>query len=113
MAKERPIGTVMVDARTRSSIRRAVRMTSADFYAEADMEAARRVGGILWLIGSAIALLLAVFAPPTREPIGEWGWVVFAATIAACTLSGVFLLRNPERVTADQLLFTSYTALVL
>jgi diguanylate cyclase (GGDEF)-like protein len=104
----------MVDrADTRSLIRRAVRITSADFYAEADMEAAKRLGGILWLIGAAIALLLCTVAPPTEEPVGEWGWIVFAATIIACTLSGVFLLSNPVRVTPNQLLLCSYSALAL
>src|SRR4051794_12675047 len=101
------------DASTRSLIRRAVRITSADFYAEADMEASRRLGGILWLIGAAIAVLLSIVAPPTREPVGEWGWTVFAAGVGACALSGVFLLSNPTRVTPDQLLFCSYTALAI
>ena len=101
------------DAETRSLIRRAARITSADFYAEADMEAAKRIGGFLWLIGAAIALLLSTVAPPTREPVGGWGWAVFAASIAACALSGLFLLSNPVRVTANQLLFFSYTALTI
>jgi diguanylate cyclase (GGDEF)-like protein len=101
------------DATTRSRIRRAVRISSAEFYAEADMDAAKRIGGILWLIGAAIALLLSVVAPPTREPIGEWGWAVFAASIAVCALSGVFLLRSPNRVTPNHLLFCSYSALAI
>jgi diguanylate cyclase (GGDEF)-like protein len=101
------------DGTMRSRIRRAIRISSKDFYADADLEAARRIGGILWLIGAAIALALAVFAPPTREPIGEWGWTLFAASIGACALSGVFLLSNPTRVTPNQLLLTSYCAIAI
>src|SRR5690349_9018743 len=114
MAKERPITAVMVeDAKTFSLVRRAVRIASADFYAEADTDASKRIGGILWLIGAAIALFISVFAPPTREPIGDWGWAVFAASVGVCALSGVFLLQRPERVTPNQLLFSSYTAVVI
>src|SRR5262245_56302526 len=101
------------DATTRSLIRHPVRITSADFYAEADMEASRRLGGMLWLIGAAIVLLLSLFSAPTREPVGEWGWTVFAAGVGVCTLSGVFLLKNPAQVTPSQLLFCSYSALAI
>jgi diguanylate cyclase (GGDEF)-like protein len=107
---------VLDDARTRPLrplVRRALRISSADFYTEADMESAKRIGGVLWLIGAGAAVLLAVVAQPTRQPVGHAGWAIFAACIAACSLSGVFLLRHGDKVSPNQLLFCSYSALVV
>jgi diguanylate cyclase (GGDEF)-like protein len=114
MAMDRPIQELMQDdARMRSRVRRGLWVTSTDFYAEADLDAAKRIGGALWLIGAAIALLLLPIAPPTREAIGAFGWVVFAASISVCALSGVLLLKRPGLVSPNQLLFCSYSAIVV
>ena len=57
--------------------------------------------------------MLVVVVPPTRDPVGNWGWAVWSAIIAVCALGGVFMLRRPEKITADTLLFWSYSALAV
>jgi diguanylate cyclase (GGDEF)-like protein len=53
----------------------------ADPFAGGDLENAQRLGAVLWLLGTVIAVVLLVFAPPT-EAFGSAGWAVAAALVA-------------------------------
>lgn len=66
---------------------------SADMLPIADMRTAKRVGGIFWLWGAAVALILLPLAPPDRSSIGDAGWPVAIAIVAAATAYGLRLLR--------------------
>ena len=89
----------------------ARRLSSADFYATADLATAKRIGGILWLIAWCFVVVVLPVAPPT-EHVGDVGWVFVAAPLLA-TLAQVYrLTRTPERVTPNELLLSSYLALV-
>ena len=99
--------------RVRAVLGAALRGSSRDFYAVADLPISKRLGGILYLLSLAVAAVLVPLAPPTDSPIGAWGWAVVAfATVAAIALA-MRLLRWPYRVSADELLVSSYCALVL
>jgi diguanylate cyclase (GGDEF)-like protein len=85
-------------------------LPSTDFYATADLATAKRIGGILWLIGWLVVVVLLPVAPPT-EHVGDAGWAFVAVTLLG-TLGLVYrLTRTPARVTADELLLSSYLAL--
>ena len=95
------------------AITRALRTPSRAFYAEADLATAKRLGGLLWLIGGAIVLILTPAAPPIESPLGRAGWALSAFVIAACFVSGRRLLRRPEEVTVNELYAASYLALAM
>src|SRR2546430_9143155 len=85
-------------------------LPSADFYATADLATAKRIGGIVWLIGWVVAVVLLPVAPPT-EHVGDVGWVFVAISLLG-TLALVYrLTRMPDRVTPNELLLSSYLAL--
>jgi diguanylate cyclase (GGDEF)-like protein len=92
------------------SLKIAWSLPSADFYATADLATAKRMGGIVWLIGWVVVVVLLPVAPPT-EHVGDVGWVFVAVTLLG-TLGLVYrLVRIPERVTPNELLLSSYLAL--
>jgi hypothetical protein len=92
------------------SLKIAWSLPSADFYATADLATAKRMGGIVWLIGWVVVVVLLPVAPPT-EHVGDVGWVFVAVTLLG-TLGLVYrLVRTPERVTPNELLLSSYLAL--
>jgi diguanylate cyclase (GGDEF)-like protein len=85
-------------------------LPSADFYATTDLATAKRIGGILWLIGWILVVVLLPVAPPTAH-VGDAGWVFVALTLLG-TLGLVYrLTRMPDRVTPNELLLSSYLAL--
>jgi diguanylate cyclase (GGDEF)-like protein len=85
-------------------------LSSSDFYATTDLATAKRIGGIVWLIGWFVAVVLLPVAPPT-EHVGDVGWVIVAFSLLG-TLGLVYrLTRMPERVTPNELLLSSYLAL--
>jgi diguanylate cyclase (GGDEF)-like protein len=82
------------------------------FYAISDMDTARRIGGVLCIFGAiVIAVLLGVWPPTGR--IGGGGWAVGAGVVAVCLLSGLLLLRAPERVSPNALFSMSFAAVAL
>jgi diguanylate cyclase (GGDEF)-like protein len=95
--------------RRRGSLRRLFEKTD-DPYAGADLARAKRLGAFLWVAGTAVAAALLPFAPPT-EAVGEAGWIAAAAIILVCLAGAWRLGRQAERVTLDELLFTSYAGL--
>ena len=76
-------------------------------YAGADMDTARRLGGVVWLLSAAILVGLLPFHPPT-ETIGDAGWVV-AGAVLVLGLLGQRAAQRTER-THYELLLKSYTA---
>lgn len=50
----------------------ALRTSSEDFYAVADLGTARRLGALLWVLVTAIVVLLLPISPPTASPLGAW-----------------------------------------
>ena len=96
----------------RGALRLAWKLPPADHYATAaDLATAKRIGGILWLVGWFIVVVLLPVAPPTGH-VGGWGWVFVALTLLA-TLGLVYrLMITPGRVTPGELLLSSYLALV-
>src|SRR5205085_458380 len=96
----------------RGALRLAWKLPPADHYATAaDLATAKRIGGILWLVGWLVVVVLLPVAPPTGH-VGGWGWVFVALTLLA-TLGLVYrLMITPGRVTPGELLLSSYLALV-
>jgi diguanylate cyclase (GGDEF)-like protein len=93
------------------AVKLARALSSADFYATADLATAKLIGGILWLIAGVFVVVVLPVVPPT-EHVGDIGWVLVALTLLA-TLAQVYrLTRRPERVTTNELLLSSYLALV-
>ena len=81
-----------------------------DPYAGADLATAKRLGGILWLVGAALALALLPASPPD-EAIGDAGWALAGALIVVAAGLGLFMLRLPQRFGANTLMAMSYAAL--
>ena len=76
-------------------------------YAGADMDTARRLGGVVWLFSAAILVALLPFHPPT-EAIGDAGWL-FAAAVLTLSVLGQRAVQRTRR-THYELLLKSYTA---
>ena len=75
------------------SWRELLTVRSEDLFPIADLRTARRVGGIFWLWGAAVALLLLPLAPPDDSALGDAGWPIAAAIILAAVAYGIRLLR--------------------
>jgi len=91
----------------------ALRTSSEDFYAVADLGTARRLGALLWVLGTAIVVLLLPISPPTASPLGAWGWVLAAGAIAVCVLLAWRMLSRRQGVSPNELLASSYVALAV
>ncbi len=103
----RPAGA---DRDLRRALKLAWSLPARDFYATADLKTAKRIGGILWLIGWLVVVVLLPVAPPT-DHVGDAGWL-FVGVALVGTLALVYrLTRMPERVTPNELLLSSYLAL--
>jgi diguanylate cyclase (GGDEF)-like protein len=103
--------TVTSTASRIEALRRLPRHGEA-FYELSDMDAVRRIGGVLWLFGAVIIAALLPMWPPTGR-IGAGGWAVGAGIVLLCLGSAVLLLRWPEGVTPNALLSMSYLALAM
>ncbi|MGH2955602.1 MAG: GGDEF domain-containing protein [Solirubrobacterales bacterium] len=80
-----------------------------DPYADADREAARRWGGLLFLVQSGLIVALSPLTPPT-ERFGEAGWAVLAGVVVVQLALALLLLRRGERVGDNVLLSFNYLA---
>ena len=96
-----------------SGLSTALRTSSEEFYAATDMATARRLGALLWILGTAIAVLLLPLSPPTTSPLGSWGWALAAGGEAISMLLAWRLLHRPEAGSHSELLTASYVALAL
>src|SRR3954462_2221963 len=83
---------------------------SANTYAGADLELARRFARVNWGIGTLIAFLIVPFFPPTRA-IGAAGWLVRLAGSIIAVGGYLYSLRRPQIVTYQTLYFGSYVSL--
>ena len=81
-----------------------------DPYAGNDLDNARRLGGLMWLIYGTVAALLLPLAPPSG-PHAVAAWVVAASIALGSLLTGRHLLRN-SRAGFDTLLAGSYLAVL-
>lgn len=79
-------------------------------YKGADMGNAKRLGALVWLIGTAIAVVGMPFQPPT-EPLGPAGWVVAAALVAVAVIAARQLIVRPESVGPGGLLAMGYAGI--
>ncbi len=79
--------------------------TGGDPYAGGDLPTARRLGALLWLVATGIAIFLLPLSPPD-EAIGAWGWLVATAVI----VPGLACARHiaGHDVGWDAMLATSY-----
>jgi two-component system cell cycle response regulator len=82
-----------------------------DPYAGADRERAVRLSGALWILGVVLVVVLLPVAPPTAA-VGSAGWVVSAAVVLAAFVAAARARLSSERVGYDELLATSYGALL-
>src|SRR4051812_21844943 len=101
----------MANAGRRSRLLARVREAlepAPDHYEILDTGLARRMGGVLWLVGGLVALALLPFAPPQAPP-GTAGWLVAGGLVATSLASGLALLGG--RVgSAEQMLAMSIAA---
>jgi hypothetical protein len=81
----------------------------ADFYAISDMDSIRRMGGWLWIFGGLSTLIVMAVWPPTGR-IGGAGIAVAGGVVGLGLLTALSLLRWPERISPDLLLWMSFLA---
>jgi diguanylate cyclase (GGDEF)-like protein len=81
--------------------------TAEDVYPQLDWPRSVRVGGALWLFGSAVAAAILPLQNPTHL-IGEAGWPVAIALVLGGLSAGACLLAWPRRVSPNQLLAMGY-----
>jgi two-component system, cell cycle response regulator len=82
-----------------------------DPYAGADRERAVRLSGALWALGAILVIALLPVAPPTAA-VGSAGWAIAAVTVLGAFAAAARCFTAKERVGYDELLATSYAALV-
>jgi diguanylate cyclase (GGDEF)-like protein len=82
-----------------------------DPYAGADLASASRFGGALWFLGSIFTAALLPFVPPD-EAIGDAGWLIAGAIIAAGLVIGARMRGMGAAPNVDELLLWSYAAIV-
>lgn len=96
----------------RRFLREAFLGPQGDSYATLNMANARLMGGALWAIGVAFALVLLPVAPPTVA-LGWVGWVVAGAMVAAAALVAWRRLDPRRTTTPDQMHFAGYGGLLI
>jgi diguanylate cyclase (GGDEF)-like protein len=77
-------------------------------YAGVDPDIARRMGGVIWLIGALLAIGVLPLAPPTAE-IGNAGWIAAGGEVLVAFGGAGIVLRRPS-VPFDVLLAGAYLA---
>jgi diguanylate cyclase (GGDEF)-like protein len=75
-------------------------------YAGVDPDIARRMGGVNWLIGALLALVVLPLAPPTAE-IGNAGWIA-AGGVALVAFAGAGMVLRRSSVPYSALLAGAY-----
>jgi diguanylate cyclase (GGDEF)-like protein len=83
--------------------------TAEDVYPQLDWPRSVRVGGALWLFGSAVAAAILPFQGPTHL-IGDAGWPVAIALVLGGIAAGAYMLAWPQNVSPDLLLGMAYVS---
>src|SRR3954469_9651175 len=83
---------------------------SANTYAGADIELARRFARVNWGVGTLIVLALVPFFPPTHT-LGTVGWVVGLPGTALTVGGYLYATRRPQLVTYNSLFYASWISL--
>src|SRR3954453_8730624 len=117
-ARSRPInsrgmktrGDKTHDPRAESALRHHFRKLD-DPYAGADRERAVRLSGALWVGGAILVLALLPVAPPTAA-VGSAGWAIAAAMVLGALAAAARCFGATDRVGYNELLATSYAALL-
>jgi diguanylate cyclase (GGDEF)-like protein len=86
---------------------KAGRKSSADRYAGADIEVARRFSNISWGVGTLLTVVLAVFFPPI-EAFGAVGWLITLPGTLLAIVTVVFARRHRDIVSFDFLYYASW-----
>jgi len=81
-----------------------------DPYAGADLDNARRIVALLWLLSTLLVLAFLPFDPPV-EAIGRAGWAVLAVIALAGLAVPLAILRRRHRASFDALLAYAYLGL--
>jgi diguanylate cyclase (GGDEF)-like protein len=100
------------DSSSRLEALRRLPRDPAKYYAISDLDTARRIGGVLWVLSGIVIGLLLPFAPPT-DHVGDAGWLLGAGVVVSSIGSAVPLLRWSERISPNMLLSMSFAAIVL
>jgi diguanylate cyclase (GGDEF)-like protein len=82
-----------------------------DPYAGADLERVIRIGGVLWLLGTLLAIVLLPVAPPTEAIGATAGWVVALAMCACGIAVAVRTFVVGTRMSTNEMLLMGYTGL--
>lgn len=99
-------------SRGAGALGRMLRTPSTEIYAVADLGTARRLGSLMWLLGTGIAAVLLPIAPPTGSGLRRWGWLVAGAVVLGM-LAAAQAFRRRETPSPDVLLASGYVVLAL
>jgi diguanylate cyclase (GGDEF)-like protein len=94
----------------REAVSSSLRSTGPSHYALVDMHLATRLGGAMWLIAAAYALVLLPLAPPQH---GAWGWAGVLAAVVLGLAFGLRLIRRRTPAVGPELLLGVYVAMGL
>ena len=93
--------------------REVIGIDTATFYAMADLDIAKTIGGSLWLGGAVVAGLLIPIAPLDDTALGNSGTFVGAAIVLFALGYSLRLFRFSAGVGVNEMLALNYVALVL
>jgi diguanylate cyclase (GGDEF)-like protein len=83
-----------------------------DPYAGANLESARRFGGVMWAISLVVVAVLLPIFPPDRQ-IGDVGWALTVPVVAALAGGVWYLVRRPTLITFTVHLVAAYLCVFL
>jgi diguanylate cyclase (GGDEF)-like protein len=98
---------------SRLSAVRRLPSNPSEFYETADLDTARRIGGMLWLFGAVIVAILLPVSPPTDQLGSAAGWGLGIGVVVISLLAAVPLILRPRVVSPDSLLALGYASLTL
>jgi diguanylate cyclase (GGDEF)-like protein len=82
---------------------------SRDVYPHLEWALTVRVGGTLWLIGTALVFAALPAAPPTHV-VGDFGWMAIVALATIAIVTGVYMVVRGGTVRPYAVLWAGYAA---